>query len=79
MLVKKRELKLQKIKKELYLYTRYESVVGCAVILDPPQVAVLGDGKGLSKTMKNRPLELPMSPGSPSQLSLSESEPYYRY
>uniref|UniRef100_A0A8C5FNY7 Uncharacterized protein n=1 Tax=Gadus morhua TaxID=8049 RepID=A0A8C5FNY7_GADMO len=43
-------------------------------IKDKPVVTVLGDGKG---RMKNRPLELPMSPGSPSQLSLSESEPYY--
>ena len=50
-----------------------------AVILDKPVVTVMGDGKGLPRSMKNRPLELPMSPGSPSQLSLSEGEPYYRY
>ncbi|KAK0155246.1 Craniofacial development protein 2 [Merluccius polli] len=45
-------------------------------IKDPPKVTVLREDKGLAKNMKNRPLELPMSPGSPSQLSLSESEPY---
>ena len=70
-----------------YVYTQHESKIQrfkglsksmrrlWAVIPDKPVVTVLGDGKG---RMKNRPLELPMSPGSPSQLSLSESEPYYR-
>ncbi|CAL8318732.1 unnamed protein product [Lota lota] len=46
-------------------------------VKDKPVVTVLRDGKGPSRTMNNRPLELPMSPASPSQLSLSESEPYY--
>lgn len=47
-------------------------------ILGNPKKTHLGKSEGINKPMRES-VELPMSPCSPSRLSLEESESHYRY
>lgn len=58
----------------MYIYSSiYESSIS-----DPPKVTVFGSSKKSLKHRRNEAIVLPMSPGSPSKLCLTDSQPQYR-
>ncbi|KAF6730889.1 uncharacterized protein FQA47_000036 [Oryzias melastigma] len=46
---------------------------------DPPKVTVFGSSKKSLKHRRNEAIVLPMSPGSPSKLCLTDSQPQYSF